>query len=64
MQSLSKTLSVLLGIAILLLGWSVFELTKAKRAANLAMDQAEMANQRIDRIVEKMLTEQLETATT
>ena len=54
MQKLSKTLAALLGLSILLLGWTLFELMKAKDNASIAMQQAELANQRIDGIVEKM----------
>lgn len=54
MQKLSKALAALLGLSLLLLGWATFELMRAKDYSNIAMQQAEMANQRIDSIVEKM----------
>lgn len=63
MQGLSKTLSLLLGVSLLALGWAVFEIVKAKSDTNLAMQQAELANQRIDSLVEKMYSEGSESAT-
>lgn len=57
MQGLSKTLSILLGVSLLALGWAAFELVKSKNNANLAMQQAELANQRIDSLVEKLYSD-------
>jgi len=54
MQKLSKTLAALLGLSIVLLGWAIMELMRARENATIAMQQVEMANQRIDSIVEQI----------
>ena len=60
-RAVSKTLACALGIMVIVLIWAGYALVKAEHQAVLAMEQAELANQRIDHLVEKIYNANIDT---